>query len=92
MGVRLEANPRRGRLTAQTTAPTFARRGLCLAGDRGSAVTFSAASPQSLLALEPLVRNRFSRLTGAIFKNTNKPLKDWFRIAQLMLVSKKGER
>ena len=33
---------------------------------------------------------RFSCLTGTIFENTNKPLKDWFRVAHLMLVSKKG--
>jgi transposase-like protein len=33
---------------------------------------------------------RFSHLTGTIFENTNKPLKDWFRVAHLMLVSKKG--
>jgi hypothetical protein len=33
---------------------------------------------------------RFSSLTGTIFENTNKPLKDWFRVAHLMLVSKKG--
>src|SRR5580692_5447103 len=29
-------------------------------------------------------------LTGTIFENTNKPLKDWYRVAHLMLVSKKG--
>ena len=33
---------------------------------------------------------RFSHLTGTIFENTNKPLKDWFRVTHLMLVSKKG--
>ena len=33
---------------------------------------------------------RFSHLAGTIFENTNKPLKDWFRVAHLMLVSKKG--
>jgi transposase-like protein len=33
---------------------------------------------------------RFSHLTGTIFENTNKPLRDWFRVAHLMLVSKKG--
>jgi IS1 family transposase/transposase-like protein len=32
---------------------------------------------------------RFSHLTGTIFENTNKPLKDWFRVIHLMLVSKK---
>ena len=33
---------------------------------------------------------RFSHLTGTIFENTNKPLRDWFRVVHLMLVSKKG--
>ena len=33
---------------------------------------------------------RFSHLTGTIFENTNKPLKDWYRVIHLMLVSKKG--
>jgi hypothetical protein len=29
-------------------------------------------------------------LTGTIFENTNEPLKDWFRVLQLMLIGKKG--
>jgi hypothetical protein len=33
---------------------------------------------------------RFSHIAGTIFENTNKPLKDWFRVIHLMLVSKKG--
>jgi transposase-like protein/IS1 family transposase len=33
---------------------------------------------------------RFSVIAGTIFENTNKPLKDWYRVAHLMLVSKKG--
>ena len=33
---------------------------------------------------------RFSHLTGTIFENTNKPLHDWFKVAHLMLTSKKG--
>jgi transposase-like protein len=33
---------------------------------------------------------RFSHLTGTIFENTNKPLRDWFRVLHLMLTSKKG--
>lgn len=33
---------------------------------------------------------RFSHLTGTIFENTNKPLRDWFRVIHLMLSSKKG--
>jgi IS1 family transposase len=33
---------------------------------------------------------RFSLIAGTIFENTNKPLRDWYRVAHLMLVSKKG--
>jgi transposase-like protein len=33
---------------------------------------------------------RFSHLVGTIFENTNKPLRDWFKVTHLMLVSKKG--
>lgn len=33
---------------------------------------------------------RFSVIAGTIFENTNKPLKDWFRVTHLMLASKKG--
>jgi transposase-like protein len=32
----------------------------------------------------------FSVLTGTIFENTNKPLRDWFRVIHRMLTSKKG--
>jgi IS1 family transposase len=33
---------------------------------------------------------RFSVIVGTIFENTNKPLRDWFRVIHRMLVSKKG--
>lgn len=33
---------------------------------------------------------RFSHTTGTIFENTNKPLRDWFRVLHMMLTSKKG--
>ncbi|MBV9571933.1 MAG: IS1595 family transposase [Alphaproteobacteria bacterium] len=33
---------------------------------------------------------RFSVTVGTIFENTNKPLRDWFRVIHRMLVSKKG--
>src|SRR5271155_2276591 len=33
---------------------------------------------------------RFSHIAGTIFENTNKPLKDWFKVIHLMLTSKKG--
>jgi transposase-like protein len=33
---------------------------------------------------------RFSVIAGTIFENTNKPLRDWFRVVHYMLSSKKG--
>ena len=36
------------------------------------------------------VSYRFSVLVGTIFENTNKPLREWFRVIHLMLTSKKG--
>lgn len=33
---------------------------------------------------------RFSVLAGTIFENSNKPLREWFRVIHLMLTSKKG--
>ena len=33
---------------------------------------------------------RFSHIAGTIFENTNKPLRDWFRVIHTMLTSKKG--
>jgi hypothetical protein len=33
---------------------------------------------------------RFSHIAGTIFENTNKPLRDWYKVAHLMLTSKKG--
>jgi transposase-like protein len=38
----------------------------------------------------PQTSYRFSHIAGTIFENTNKPLRDWFRVTHLMLVSKKG--
>jgi IS1 family transposase len=32
---------------------------------------------------------RFSHIAGTIFENTNKPLRDWYRVTHLMLTSKK---
>ncbi len=32
---------------------------------------------------------RFSHITGTIFANTNKPLRDWFRVIHLMVTGKK---
>src|SRR5262245_43954807 len=31
---------------------------------------------------------RFSVLVGTIFENTNKPLRDWFKVIHMMLTSK----
>jgi IS1 family transposase len=33
---------------------------------------------------------RFSHITGTIFENTNKPLRQWFQVIHMMLTSKKG--
>lgn len=33
---------------------------------------------------------RFSVIAGTIFENTNKPLRDWYKVAHLILTSKKG--
>ena len=33
---------------------------------------------------------RFSDITGTIFENTNKDLRDWFRVIHMMLTGKKG--
>jgi hypothetical protein len=32
----------------------------------------------------------FSHIAGKIVENTNKPLREWFRVSHLMLTSKKG--
>jgi transposase-like protein len=39
---------------------------------------------------EPGTSYRFSVLVGTIFENTNKGLRQWFRVIHLMLTSKKG--
>jgi transposase-like protein len=33
---------------------------------------------------------RFSHISGTVFENTNKPLREWFRVIHMMLTSKKG--
>jgi len=38
----------------------------------------------------PVGGYRFSVIAGTIFENTNKPLRDWFRVVHLMLAGKKG--
>lgn len=41
-------------------------------------------------ACAPVTSYRFSHIAGTIFENTNKPLRDWFRVTHMMLTSKKG--
>lgn len=41
-------------------------------------------------ACAPVTSYRFSHITGTIFENTNKPLRDWFKVTHLMVTSKKG--
>jgi transposase-like protein len=48
------------------------------------------AAPPSTPRATPNTTYRFSHLTGTIFENTNKPLRDWYRVIHLMLTSKKG--
>src|SRR5580704_11561625 len=38
----------------------------------------------------PATNYRFSHIVGTVFENTNKPLRQWFRVIHLMLSSKKG--
>lgn len=38
----------------------------------------------------PMSGYRFSVIAGTIFENTNKPLREWFRVIHMMLTSKKG--
>jgi hypothetical protein len=38
----------------------------------------------------PGISYRFSHISGTIFENTNKPLRDWFRVLHTILTSKKG--
>jgi len=33
---------------------------------------------------------RFSHIAGTVFENTNKPLRDWFRVLHMMVTAKKG--
>ncbi len=59
----------------------------------GAEVTHSVSTMPNkwqCYACSPDSGYRFSHLTGTIFENTNKPLRDWFRVIHLMLTSKKG--
>jgi len=41
-------------------------------------------------ACTPGAGYRFSHIAGTVFENTNKPLRDWFRVIHMMVTSKKG--
>ena len=61
----------------------------------GNAAVYDLAVAQVALAVRECAPGgstgyRFSYIAGTIFENTNKPLKDWFRVIHLMLTSKKG--
>ena len=53
---------------------------------------YALGKPRLSLAMPQCAERgyRFSVLVGTIFENTNKPLRDWFRVMHLMLTSKKG--
>jgi len=38
----------------------------------------------------PQTSYRFSHIAGTIFENTNKSLREWFKVTHLTLTSKKG--
>jgi hypothetical protein len=58
----------------------------------GAAVTALKGHPWRWQCYQcaPQTSYRFSHIAGTIFENTNKPLRDWFRVVHLMLTSKKG--
>jgi IS1 family transposase len=61
----------------------------CGTGDKVFAVTTMTFKWQCYKC-DPRSGYRFSHIAGTIFENTNKPLRDWFRVTHLMLTSKKG--
>lgn len=60
----------------------------------GSVEKISAVSTMAFkwqcYACSPDSGYRFSHITGTIFENTNKPLREWFRVIHMMLTSEKG--
>ena len=60
----------------------------------GSAEKVSAVSTMAFkwqcYSCSPDSGYRFSEITGTIFENTNKDLREWFRVVHMMLTSKKG--
>jgi transposase-like protein len=61
----------------------------CGSPDKISAVKTMAFKWQCY-SCSPNSGYRFSHIAGTIFENTNKPLRDWFRVIHMMLTSKKG--
>lgn len=61
----------------------------CGSGEKISAVTTMAFKWQCY-SCSPDSGYRFSEITGTIFENTNKDLREWFRVIHMMLTSKKG--
>jgi hypothetical protein len=61
----------------------------CGKSDKINAVTTMAWKWQCY-SCSPDTGYRFSHIAGTIFENTNKPLRDWFRVIHLMMTSKKG--
>ena len=61
----------------------------CGRSEKISAVTTMAFKWQCY-SCSPDTGYRFSHIAGTIFENTNKPLREWFRVIHLMMTSKKG--
>ncbi len=61
----------------------------CGASEKVSAMTTMAFKWQCYTCT-PNSGYRFSEITGTIFENTNKDLREWFRVIHMMLTSKKG--
>jgi transposase-like protein len=63
----------------------------CALSEKISAVTTTAFKWQCH-SCTPDSGYCFSDITGTIFENTNKDLREWFRVIRMMLTSKKGIR
>jgi IS1 family transposase len=61
----------------------------CGTMDKISAVTTMAFKWQCY-SCSPDSGYRFSEITGTVFENTNKDLREWFRVIHMMMTSKKG--
>jgi transposase-like protein len=61
----------------------------CGSSEKIAAVTTMAFKWQCY-SCSPDSGYRFSEITGTIFENTNKDLREWFRVIHMMMTSKKG--